>query len=204
MTDSIRPNSLTAGAASHVVRRRYLIDPKRQLRTVFVTTSTAAVLVLLINLAFGLLRSNQGSFLAAVSPRLEPIVERQETTFLMVMVIFSALVVVGVAVRTVVETHRTAGAVFAVRQRMERVAAGDLFVRLRLRRKDNLAELQEPFNAMVERLRRTADDEAKALRGLADRLSTMGNDARIVADELREMAESKRVGGTSPRSRTPA
>lgn len=199
MNDPMHPISATADAASRVFRRRYLIDPRRQLRTVFVTTSTAAFLVLLINLAVGLLRTSQGSFLAAVSPRLEPIVERQETTFLLVMVAFSALVIVGVAVRTVVETHRTAGAVFAVRQRLERVAAGDLFVRLRLRRNDNLAELEAPFNAMVEGLRRAADDEAETLRRLADRISSIGGDARIVADELRKMAESKHVGSTSPR-----
>lgn len=197
MTDTFRLDS-TRNTRPHVVRRRYLIDPKRQLRTVFITTFTAAALVLLVNLGFGLLRTSQSSFIAAVSPRLGPLAERQETTFLLVMLIFSVLVIVGVALRTIVETHRTAGAVFAVKQRMERVAAGDLFVRLRLRRKDTLADLEKPFNAMVECLRDNAAEEAKSLQELADRAVGTGAEWNAVAEELRAMAERKLAGSASP------
>ena len=101
-----------------VIRRRYLIDPKRQLRTAVMTTSLVAILVFLVNLGFALLRTSQTSYLAAVAPQLTPVIERQDTIFSLTMIIMSVVLVVGVSLKTIVETHRTAGAVFAVRQRI--------------------------------------------------------------------------------------
>jgi methyl-accepting chemotaxis protein len=160
------------------------------------TTSLTAVLVLLVNLGFGFLRSSQASFLAAAAPQLTPVIERQDAVFWLTMTVMSIILVVGVSLKTIVETHHTAGAVFAVRQRLERVTAGDLQVMLRLRRGDNLQDLEKPFNDMVSSLRDRALDEAATLDGLASKAESLGAAGTEIAEALRSLAHHKRQIGT--------
>ena len=183
-------------ARSRVTRRRYLIDPKRQLRTAVMTTSLVAILVLVVNLGFVLLRTSQTSFLAAVAPQLTPVLEKQDTTFSLTMIVLSLILVVAVSLKTIVETHRTAGAVFAVRQRLERVKEGDLQVSLKLRRHDNLQNLEIPFNDMITSLRDRALNEASTLDQLASRAGQLGSSGDDLAAALHELAQYKRQIGT--------
>lgn len=190
------PSTPTATDRPRVFRRRYLIDPKRQLRAALMTTSLVVVLVIMVNLGFGFLRSNQTSFLSAAAPQLSPVLEDQETVFSLAMVIFSVMLVAAVSIKTIVETHRTAGAVFAVRQRIERVAAGDYHVNLRLRENDSLENLVGPFNTMVATIRDASENEALELRRLADRVEKMGPEGEVIADDLRELARNKFQSGS--------
>ena len=183
-------------ARPKIIRRRYLIDPKRQLRTAVMTTSLVAILVLLVNLGFAFLRSSQTSFLAAVAPQLTPVIERQDDIYWLIMLVMSVLLVVAVSLKTIVETHHTAGAVFAVRQRLERVTEGDLQVVLKLRRGDNLQDLEKPFNAMVSSLRSRALAEAGTLDELAMKAESLGADGEDLARTLHGLAQIKRQIGT--------
>lgn len=183
-------------ALPKVIRRRYLIDRKRQLRTVVMTTSLVAILVLLVNLGFAFLRTSQTSFLAAVAPQLTPVIDRQDDVFWLIMLVMSVLLVVAVALKTIVETHHTAGAVFAVRQRLERVTDGDLGVVLKLRRGDNLQDLEKPFNDMVSSLRSRALVESGTLDDLAMKAGNLGADGEDLARELHGLAQFKRQLGT--------
>lgn len=179
-----------------VVRRHYLIDPRRQLRAVVMTTSVVAVLVILVNIGFALLRISQSSFLSAVAPQLGPVLERQETTYSWVMIGFSVILVAAVSAKTIVDTHRTAGAVFAVKQRLERVRQGDLHVTLKLRRNDNLQDLELPFNEMVSTMRDRALDEASRLDELAAEAVRLGADGEDIARGLQALAISRRQIGS--------
>ncbi len=183
-------------ARPKIPRRRYLIDPKRQLRTVVMTTSLVAILVLLVNLGFAFLRSSQTSFLAAVAPQLTPVIERQDDIFWQIMLLMSVLLVVAVSLKTIVDTHHTAGAVFAVRQRLERVKQGDLQVVLKLRQGDHLQDLERPFNDMVSSLRGRALAEAGTLDDLAMKAGNLGADGEDLARELHGLAQFKRQLGT--------
>jgi len=183
-------------ARPRVIRRRYLIDPRRQLRTAVMTTSLAAVLVLLGNLGFAFLRSSQTSFLAAVAPQLTPVIERQDDIFWLIMIVMSVLFVIAVSLKTIVETHHTAGAVFAVRQRLERVTEGDLRVVLKLRQGDNLQDLEKPFNDMVSLFRSRALDEAAGLDELAVKAEEIGPAGEDLARTLHGLAQHKREIGT--------
>lgn len=185
-----------AGRAPRTVRRRYLIDPKRQLRAAFMTTSVVLVLVLLVNIGFALLRTSQSSFLAAVAPQLTPLLEEQNSAFFIVMIAMSIILVVAVSLKTIVETHRTAGAVFALGQRLDRVRQGDFQVSLRLRRNDNLQDLEPVFNSMVAALRDRALSEAERLERLASKVENAGPDGIEVAASLRELADRKRQLGS--------
>lgn len=191
MTDATRPGTGET-APRRIFRRRYLIDPKRQLRTVVMTTSVVAVLVILVNLGFALLRVSQSSFLSAVAPQLGPVLERQNTTYSWLMLVLSIALLVLVSGKTIVETHRTAGAVFAVRQRLERVRQGDLHVSLKLRQNDNLQDLEQPFDEMVAALRDRALAEASKLEELAAAAATLGPEADGIARSLGDLALAKR------------
>lgn len=191
MTDATRPGP-DETAPRRIFRRRYLIDPKRQLRTVVMTTSVVAVLVILVNLGFALLRVSQSSFLSAVAPQLGPVLERQNTTYSWLMLVLSIALLALVSLKTIVETHRTAGAVFAVRQRLERVRQGDLHVSLKLRQNDNLQDLEQPFDEMVAALRHRALAEASKLEELAAAAATLGPEAEELARSLGDLALAKR------------
>lgn len=190
------PSTPFPTARARVLRRRYLIDPRRQLRAAVMTTSLVVVLVIMVNLGFGILRSNQASFLSAVAPQLSPLLEEQQTVYTLAMILFSIVLVAAVSLRTIVETHRTAGAVFAVRQRIERITDGDYHVNLRLRENDNLEDLVGPFNTMVATLRDAAENEALELQRLADRAEKMGPEAEVIADELRGLARNRFQSGS--------
>jgi len=179
-----------------VVRRHYLIDPRRQLRAVAMTTSVVAVLVILVNIGFALLRFSQSSFLSAVAPQLGPVLERQDTTYSWIMILFSVILVAAVSAKTVVDTHRTAGAVFAVKQRLERVRQGDLHVTLKLRRNDTLQDLERPFNEMVTALRDRALEEASRLEELATEAIRLGPEGDRIARSLRDLAITRKQIGS--------
>lgn len=177
---------------ARIVRRRYLIDSKRQLTTTFLTTGMVALLLIVVNIGFGLLRSSQRDYLSAVAPHLEPVLEQQDQRFSVAMVAISVVLVLAVAAVTIVRTHRTAGAVYAVRLRLERLRDGDLQIRLKLRQNDNLQDLEGPFNEMVASLRERAEGEAEALDALAARADDLVPDGGGIAADLRALARRKR------------
>lgn len=179
-----------------VVRRRYLIDPKRQLRTTLLVTSLVALLLVVVNLGFTLLRTSQTALLASAAPQLTPVLEHQNTMFSLAMIVISLVLVTAVAVATILRTHRTAGAVYAVKQRLDRVTAGDLQVRLKLRAHDNLQDLEAPFNEMIAALRSRALAEAESLDQLALTAGRMGSDGVELATVLHDLAGNKRQIGT--------
>jgi methyl-accepting chemotaxis protein len=176
----------------HFARRRYLIDRRRQLRTAALTSGVAIFLLVVVNLAFGVMRSSQSMVLTAAAPQLRPVLEKQDATNGTMLVVFSAVFVVGVAMITIAETHRTAGAIYAVRQRIDRVRDGDLHSLLRLRKRDSLNDLVLPFNEMVGRLQKSAIAEADELDRLADEASSGPAENSGLAAKLREIADRKR------------
>ncbi len=179
-----------------VTRRRYLLDPRRQLLTALMTTSMIIALILTVNLGFTLLRTSQTAFLSAAAPQLTSVLEEQNATFSLSMIVISIGLVILVALITIVHTHRTAGAVYAVRQRFERVTAGDLQVTLRLRQRDNLQDLEAPFNEMIGALRNRTLMEADSLEQLALRAAKIGSDGDGIAAALAELARHKRQIGS--------
>ncbi|MCU0305051.1 MAG: hypothetical protein MUC56_13450 [Thermoanaerobaculales bacterium] len=160
------------------------------------TTSLVAVLLVAVNLGFALLRTAQSTALTSAVPQLEPVLARQDARFAALMAAASCALVVAVAIATIVHTHRTVGAVYAVRQRLDRVREGDLNIALRLRRHDHLADLEQPFNRMVGSLRDRSQREAELLDDLANRLSGEAPAPREVSAALRELARSKRDSST--------
>jgi methyl-accepting chemotaxis protein len=175
-----------------IARRKYLIDSKRQLRTAFLATLLVVILLVFVNVGFYFLRLSQTTTLSTAAPQLTPVLQEQDSTLSFSMIGLSVVLALTVFGVTIVETHRTAGAVFAVKQRIERVRDGDFRVALKLRFRDNLQDLEAPFNEMVRSFRRRALDDATALEEMAVAAQSMQPGGADLSRALHEMAVAKR------------
>lgn len=173
-------------------RRTYLINPKEQLGVIFKVAGLVAFLLLLINIGLAGVNTSSTRKIIAANPDLAPIVEATDRSGSYVMASISVFLLLLVVMRTIVATHRTSGASFNIKRCLGRVAEGDLTTVLKLRPKDNLRELEEPFNEMVENLRSRASEEHELLTELSSKIESYGHpeEAKI----LREMADFKRNG----------
>ena len=172
-------------------RRTYLIDKKGQLKTTIKVAGLVALLLLVLNLVLAGISTGESRKIIAANPDLAPHMAATDRSGSFVIASGSLFLLFLVVVRTVVETHRTAGAAFNIKRCLGRVADGELHTVLTLRPKDNLMELQEPFNRMVASLRKRASEEQKLLTDLSSKIEELGHSEE--AKILRDIAESKRI-----------
>ncbi len=171
-------------------RRTYLIDPKGQLTTTLKIAGLVAFLLLVLNLVLAGISAGETRKIISVNPDLAQHMAATDRSGSLVIAGGSVFLLFLVVIRTIVVTHRTSGASFNIKRCLGRVADGDLGTTLLLRPKDNLMELQEPFNRMVESLRKRASEEQKLLNDLSSKIEEFGHpeEAKI----LRDIADSKR------------
>ena len=176
------------------VRRRFLVNKPRQLRTAILIVMLALILLVLVNVIFHALRTTETNTIVASAPSLKEVMQDYDRNEMLLVILASVVVLAGVFVVTIIETHRTAGAAFNIARQLGRIADGNLDVAVRLRKGDNLQEIQEPFNAMVATLRDQAADQADVLTRLADRVDSFGNveGAADVSAELRQLVDKYR------------
>jgi methyl-accepting chemotaxis protein len=176
------------------VRRQFLVNKPRQLRTAMLIGMLVLILLVLVNVVFHALRTNETNTIVASAPSLKQVMQDYDRNEMLLVILASVVVLGGVFVMTIIETHRTAGAAFNIARQLNRIADGNLDVELRLRKGDNLQEIQAPFNAMVAALRDQATDEVTSLERLAGHVDGFGNleGAPGVASELRRLVEKKR------------
>jgi methyl-accepting chemotaxis protein len=177
-------------------RRSYMIDRGRQIRTAMLTSGLAAILLLIVNTAFTILRNSQTTAISSAAPQLESSLSQQDARVGTMLILVSIIFVIGVFILTIAETHRTAGAVLATYRSLEKVADGDFLTPLRLRPKDNLRDLRGPFNEMISSLRKQALADADALDSLAKAATAADVDTAALAEALGDLAVKKReLGG---------
>ncbi len=133
-------------------RRRLLVDPRYQLRAGILVGGVAVVLLVLLNAA--LLAQSRTSVPSPSSPAAE------DWTSWILLLVGSAVFLVGVVLIGVLESHRTAGAAYAIRRAVEAIREGRREIRIRLRRGDHLQDLAKAINELAEtidaeRLRRS-------------------------------------------------
>jgi methyl-accepting chemotaxis protein len=175
-------------------RRQYLVNRERQLRSAFLVLVVVLLLLLPLNYSLHTVRQQETATITASNPQLRPLMESRDRTELVVGLVASIVIMVGVFALTIIETHRTAGAAFAIRRRLDLIREGHFDIDLHLRGGDNLRELEAPFNAMMEELRSRAVDEARTLDELADRTASVvvPQEAQAIAHKLRQLARKKR------------
>jgi methyl-accepting chemotaxis protein len=170
-------------------RRQYLIDRKGQLLATAKVGGVVFVLLALVNLVFYLWSDIETRAIVASNPELAGEMADIDLRTTLVLAAVSFVVLVVVVIRAIMLTHRTAGAAFNLQRCLDRVASGDYSTVLRVRRKDNLRQLQDPFNRMMKSLRVRAADDQSALLSLAERVEELGHPD--VARELRDLARAK-------------
>ncbi len=181
--------------SSHVMfrRRRFLVNRRYQLRITGITVGTALVLLLLLN--FSLFASNQRSTAAAlaVAPELRTYLAAQDRFQITLMILGSLAFLAGVFLLGILETHRTAGASYNARRSLEKLREGRYRVRMRLRRGDNLKEIEQAFNDLADTLHSRAIHEAETFEEMAGRAEKIsGPQAAALAQEMRALAGERR------------
>lgn len=138
-------------------RRRLVVDARFQLRAGVLVGSVAMVLLVLLNVSLYLQRRSTTGGAAAV---VRPLFAGQDRSTWMLLLAGSAVFLVGVFLIGVLESHRTAGASFAIRRAVDAIRDGKPQVRIHLRRGDHLQDLARSVNQLAstldaERLRRS-------------------------------------------------
>lgn len=170
-------------------RRYYLIDPRRQLAVTIRIAGLVLVLLITINAVIAWQSHTTTNQVMARNPNLGEIMRATDLRNLAILAGISLIILAMVVIRSIMYTHRTAGAVYKVAQCMEKIASGDFDVTLRLRNDDNLCVLEDPFNKMAETLSRYADEDYRSMSRLADEIEEHGNP--VDAEMLRRIADSR-------------
>jgi methyl-accepting chemotaxis protein len=169
-------------------RRQYLVDRKRQLASTIRVAGLVLVLLIILNGVLALQNYNTTQGVMLSNPEVG---ERMRATDMRNMAItagISLVILAMVVIRSIMLTHRTAGAVYKISRCLEQVGEFNFDVNLRLRNDDNIRALEDPFNKMAGNLRRRALDDYQAMKKLADEIEEHGNP--VDAEMLRRIADS--------------
>jgi hypothetical protein len=126
-------------------RRRWVVDAPYQLRAGVLVGSVAIVLLALLNAS--LVTHTRA---AAATATVRPLLTGEDRGSWVFLLLGSALFLVGVVLVGLLESHRTAGAAYAIRRAVEALREGRGGVRVRLRRGDHLQELAASINDLAE------------------------------------------------------
>jgi len=170
-------------------RRKFLIDRRGQLLATTKVAGMALVFLILLNVIFYLWSALETRAIVASNPHLTEQMETIDRHSSLLLAAVSFLVLAIIVVRSIMLTHRTAGAAFNLQRCLNLVASGDYDTRFRLRAKDNLRQLQDPFNLMTQSLRDRAVEDHQMLEDLAAKIEELGHSE--LAKEVREQAEGR-------------
>ena len=170
-------------------RRKYLIDRRGQLVATAKVAGLVLVLLAPLNLVVFLWGAMETQEIIASNPHLAEQMRAIDHRSALLLASASLAMLLIVVVRSIMLTHRTAGAAFNLRRCLNRVASGDYDTALWLRAKDNLRQLQDPFNQMMQSLRSRAVEDHQILEDFASKIEELGHSE--LAAEVRELAEVK-------------
>ncbi len=132
-------------------RRRYVLDAAYQARSGILVGSTALALLVLLNFSVA---SHDGAAVSVAGSFVRPTLGSDGRASLVVLVSVSMAFLVGVFLVGLIESHRTAGAAFAIRRAVDAIRDGRTDIRIRLRRHDHLQDLARSINELAEAIDR--------------------------------------------------
>lgn len=174
-------------------RRTFLVDRRYQLRSAGLGLLFVVALLVPLNLSvYYSLLSDPSSVEAA--PALGAYLRAQDMRQFLLLLAASAVFVVGFFTISLIETHRTAGAAFAIRRKMQQIEQGRLGVSVSLREDDHLLDVAGEFNRMSGTLKNRAVAHAAEIDAMADHAERVRGDAdaRELASRLRVLAAGAR------------
>ncbi len=170
-------------------RRDFLVNKRYQLRSGFLTAAVVLVLLILINLTVYTIAMHNAEKILADAPQLAPLVKAHDRLELFLIAVISLIYLAGVFIVTILETHRTSGAALSLTRRMGEIRRGRYRTRVKLRKGDNLRELEEAFNEMSRSLEERSWREIEILTDLAEQADRVDG---ALSTRLRQLAEDKR------------
>jgi hypothetical protein len=148
-SDTIDADAGTASGPFGGRRRRYVVDARYQLRMGVLVGIVALVLLALLNASMFV----QGRGAAGASGMTaHPVAAARDGASLALILLGSGAFLVGVVVIGLLESHRTAGAAFAIGRAVDAIRDGRPAIRVRLRRGDHLQDLARSINRLAETL----------------------------------------------------
>jgi len=127
-------------------RRQVVVDARYQLRSGVLVGSVALVLLTLLNASLFVHERPSSTSAAAV----QPLFAGQERSSWILLLVGSAVFLVGVVLIGLLESHRTAGASYSIRRAIDAIREGKSQIRVRLRRGDHLQDLARSVNQLAE------------------------------------------------------
>ncbi len=151
--DDARPaGAVPGGGLSGWRRRQFVVDARYQMRASVLVGAVALVLLVLLNTSL-ILQDQAAAATEAIA--VHPLLAGQDRTSWALLFLGSAVFLGGVILVGVLESHRTAGAAYAIRRAVDAIRDGGSDIRVRLRRGDHLQDLATSVNQLAE----TIDEE---------------------------------------------
>ncbi len=188
MTSQAENRAQGDGGRTPFRRRQYLVDRQRQLAATVRVAGLVLVLLVILNAVLAFQNYSATQSVMVSNPEVGERMRTADIRNVAITASISLIILAMVVVRSIMFTHRTAGAVYKVSKSLEQVGEFNYDISLRLRRDDNLRALEGPFNKMVENLRQRALDDYQAMKKLADEIEEHGNP--VDAELLRRIADS--------------
>jgi methyl-accepting chemotaxis protein len=188
MTSQAANEAKDQGEKKSYRRRHYLVDRKRQLAATVRVAGLVLVLLIVLNAVLAWQNFSTTQSVMASNPAAGERMQAADMRNMAITAGISLVILAMVVMRSIMLTHRTAGAVYKISQCLEQVGSFNFDINLRLRNDDNLRGLEDPFNRMAGNLRRRAVDDYQAMKKLADEIEEHGNP--VDAEMLRRIADA--------------
>jgi len=172
-------------------RRRFLLKPRSQIRLSVVAAGIVLIALVVFNLSLYSATMQTAALLLESAPEMAALVKAQDRVEVYVLILASSFFVLGAFVLGIVETHRTVGAAFNIERQLGEMGRGDYTVRVKLRKRDQLRELEAGVNELGEQLCRRTREEAEILEQLGREAEGIAG-ASPIAARLHQLAEAKR------------
>ena len=178
-----------SGGHTSFRRKKYLVDSRMQLAATIKVAGLVLILLIILNSVLAWQNLSETRRIVTANPHLSEQMHATEVRNMAILAAISLIILAMVVLRSIMITHRTAGAMHKIINHMEDVAAGHYNVTLRLRREDTLRPIEDSFNKMAAALKRHAQEDHRSLTKLADEISEHGNP--VDAEMLRRIADAK-------------
>ena len=174
-------------------RRAFLVNKRYQLKASLLTATVVLVLLVFVNLTLYSASRKSSAQILADAPALEKVIRSQDRVELYLILLASLVFLVGVFVVSILETHKTAGAAYNLQQRLAELRHGRYCATLKLRKGDNLIELEGAFNELARALRDRESEDAETLEQLAAEVERGNTSITAAVASLRGIATLKRT-----------
>ncbi len=189
MTPRERRNVKETGEHPSFRRRKYLVDSRMQLAATIKVAGLVLILLIILNSVLAWQNLSETRRIVSSNPHLTEQLHANEVRNMAILAAISLIILAMVVLRSIMITHRTAGAMLKIISHMDEVASGHFNVTLRLRQEDTLRPIEDAFNRMAGALRRRAQEDHKTLTRLADEVKEHGSP--VDAEMLRRVADAR-------------